>query len=1487
MSWSSNDLFASDDEHERTILVSKIPEEVTIKKLWIHFQKKRNGGGDLEKITMLTAGSALVVFKDCKVASMAVNSEQILNNIVLEVTRPKKENGKKTKQERAVEKEARTVLVSGLFDGVTENNVFIHFQKKKNDGGEVEKVEMLGEGKATVVFESPEVAKKVVAKKQIIRGNVVDVKLVEEICVDERTSEKSETSTPKSCTILVSGLPRQATESTVHIYFQKTKNGGGEVLAVDYFPDKKEAAIVFEDPEVAKRVAEREQIFQGKLLNVKLQNLETTIEEELGEDRKKKERTVVVSDLPEGATENNVFIHFQKRKNGGGEVEKVTVLPGNEAIVLFQDPEVAKRVAEREQIFKGKLLNVKLQSSETTIEAAEEDSSEKERTVLVSDLPEGTTESNVFIHFQKKNNGGGEVEKVTVLPGNVAVVVFEDSEVARRIVTTSQEMKGKVLTVSFLRPKESPQEVSLTPERETASELKMPAEVTTPEVTEEEETRTLEPVDCSEAEKTSQAEEEMKTRRQMEGKAAVPRISTISIDDRVFSVVTATVNPALMTTASQSVWNVVFKVIQSSCGVQCQLSAYGVLLTGSLSQVTRAGEILELKWKKESQNLNQSDMDFVQPGTALNQASMNVSSKLIAPGDTDTEIGVQYYNQGGTNVNDSTTHLNRGDTSIVGRRTAFNQHDMVTSMGSSQEFSSGGRASDGSPGRWGCQQNVHKSLPQDYQQGDSKWENDCTSEFGTPSYNQQLHPGHSVESPNPDGREHVITEQPSSDDGTKNTQPIGNAPKTQPENTASFASPDERERETKSLRSDDGTKNTELFANPPKTQPENTAWSASSDEREHASFKSGFAGIDVKSPQLYIPPNPQLEYTSRSLSADEKERVGTESPKSEDSPKNTQPIRNPPRTKPENATRFASPNEKEREPVSTKSPRSEDDTKNSQPIGNPPEIQPENSASLISPYQREHISTKSPRSDDHTKNLEGFVDPPKTLPENTASFASPNEAERDHVGTKSPRSDDSTKNSQPIRNPPKTQPENTASFASLNEREREHVSTKSPRADDDAKNLERFANLTKTQPENTGRVATAAEKHDGNTKPLKSDVSSKNFKPFKIPWKGSPTTEEDQASGSKTDSTNDKPDTSQNSSTHSARKVESKTPSVLGESPSDTTGLQPPVNERHTTTRSPLTEPGRSTMSDDETGNTDAELPYVPAANHQLSHVNPQSTMLNIANEETVTTSIVSSVPSNEASDFHGEKPAGLPESNTQPQPTGSGNQPDAITEQNIEASCSNSSEQTSSPASKKSSHLTENQPLLAYHTKDLLRPHSDQLQHGITSNTTTGLQNSTTSGNHTAVPAVVTTGSVIDKPYNAAEKTLNDKPQPKPQQTTPNHQTSTPEKTNTETSDNPSKMSEEASSLAKQTLNSNGKPQKQPPIPRPRQSKPGSEKRQNAANFSSPVKTSQARQGNSSPTESKNSIIGEPTDKCNPGKDGQIASTKKEHIDAMLDELD
>lgn len=50
------------------------------------------------------------------------------------------------------------------------------------------------------------------------------------------------------------------------------------------------------------------------------------------------------------------------------------------------------------------------------------------RTVLVRDLSSRSKEADVIIHFQRKRNGGGEVDSVRMLGEGVAVVTFEKRE---------------------------------------------------------------------------------------------------------------------------------------------------------------------------------------------------------------------------------------------------------------------------------------------------------------------------------------------------------------------------------------------------------------------------------------------------------------------------------------------------------------------------------------------------------------------------------------------------------------------------------------------------------------------------------------------------------------------------------------------------------------------------------------------------------------------------------------------------------------------------------------------------------------------------------------------------------------------------------------------------------------------------------------------------------------------------------------------------
>ena len=91
-------------------------------------------------------------------------------------------------------------------------------------------------------------------------------------------------------------------------------------------------------------MANTEQVFRGNVLNVKRLGREKMKEEvkKLKNRENFEEReltTVEVSGLPVGSTQNSIHIHFQKNKNGGGEVKKVKMLGDGKARVIFEDPQ--------------------------------------------------------------------------------------------------------------------------------------------------------------------------------------------------------------------------------------------------------------------------------------------------------------------------------------------------------------------------------------------------------------------------------------------------------------------------------------------------------------------------------------------------------------------------------------------------------------------------------------------------------------------------------------------------------------------------------------------------------------------------------------------------------------------------------------------------------------------------------------------------------------------------------------------------------------------------------------------------------------------------------------------------------------------------------------------------------------------------------------------------------------------------------------------
>ena len=63
----------------------------------------------------------------------------------------------------------------------------------------------------------------------------------------------------------------------------------------------------------------------------------SNMEEESNLDEEKATRSVVAKGIPAGVSESDLTIHFQRLKNGGGEVESVTM--EQSAVITFEDPE--------------------------------------------------------------------------------------------------------------------------------------------------------------------------------------------------------------------------------------------------------------------------------------------------------------------------------------------------------------------------------------------------------------------------------------------------------------------------------------------------------------------------------------------------------------------------------------------------------------------------------------------------------------------------------------------------------------------------------------------------------------------------------------------------------------------------------------------------------------------------------------------------------------------------------------------------------------------------------------------------------------------------------------------------------------------------------------------------------------------------------------------------------------------------------------------
>ncbi|XP_053122271.1 interferon-induced 35 kDa protein [Hemicordylus capensis] len=209
-------------------------------------------------------GSALVTFEDPEVAkriiAMRKHRIQLDECSYVNVKVEPVELFLPSSLEISLEQSSRRVLVSGL-EGLSVpeelllDKLELFFSKPKNDGGEVEHVELLRDsGHVTLTFVKDTVAEQLVQRGRFqvpigkeahevkvspyVGGTITDLQFCPSVCAR---------------TVLLSGIPDVMEEElmceALEIHFQKPSKGGGEVEDVAYNPAGHCAVAIFDKEE--------------------------------------------------------------------------------------------------------------------------------------------------------------------------------------------------------------------------------------------------------------------------------------------------------------------------------------------------------------------------------------------------------------------------------------------------------------------------------------------------------------------------------------------------------------------------------------------------------------------------------------------------------------------------------------------------------------------------------------------------------------------------------------------------------------------------------------------------------------------------------------------------------------------------------------------------------------------------------------------------------------------------------------------------------------------------------------------------------------------------------------------------------------------------------------------------------------------------------------------------------------------------------------
>ncbi|KAJ8414442.1 hypothetical protein AAFF_G00053120 [Aldrovandia affinis] len=203
------------------------------------------------------------------------------------------------------------------------------------------------------------------------------------------------------------------------------------------------ALVTFEDEEVAQKIMSVEQqgiIFGDCMIRLQVKPVQFLVPSHIKMDTHVCPRRILVSNLPKKVEESRLMdrleIYFQKKRNGGGEVESIDILPDSGSVVItFVEENVAKSLTGTEyhevdiEKKKHRLRVTPFLNGEVT--DLQMRTSVSRRTVLLTGIPDimdrDSMQDSLEIFFQKGGNGGGEVDAIFYNPvGHSTLAVFEE-----------------------------------------------------------------------------------------------------------------------------------------------------------------------------------------------------------------------------------------------------------------------------------------------------------------------------------------------------------------------------------------------------------------------------------------------------------------------------------------------------------------------------------------------------------------------------------------------------------------------------------------------------------------------------------------------------------------------------------------------------------------------------------------------------------------------------------------------------------------------------------------------------------------------------------------------------------------------------------------------------------------------------------------------------------------------------------------------------